>query len=174
VTEIKWISSFGGPFVLMSRSTASLWRGTEGRITHATDDASTDYESACSISGYAGIIHGNSQDIVVLDEGPDDIAWFARGSNSGVFARWLGADSDEQVWDALDSIDVRTFEELPILVRVVEPDLVAFDSALLFSEANGNHLELHLDTGNYRISVLNYSPNVRLSLNLVHLRCDGR
>jgi hypothetical protein len=174
MSKIKWISSFGGPFVLLSRSTASLWRGTEGRITHGTEDGSTDYEAACSISGYAGLIHGNSQDIVVLNDGPEDIAWFAQGSNRGVFAKWLGADSDEQVWDALDSLDVRTFEELPILVRVVEPNLVAFDSALLFSEATSNHLELHLDTGNYRISVLNYSPNDRLSLNLVHFRYDGR
>ena len=51
---MSWVSSEGGPLILIGKSDLSNWEGIDG----------FDYDRACPVEDYVGVIEvGNSQDI---------------------------------------------------------------------------------------------------------------
>lgn len=169
MSEIKWISSFGGPFIMASRSSAAQWLGIDGSSALVEDDFSSDYDRASAVQDYAAKIQGNPYEILVLNQGPEDISWVRYSSSSGLIVKWLGADSDEQVVESLKFVNLGEFQELPIRFDIYENNLFFLDSSQTMSEIGENHIEIALTAGSYRISYLNYSPNDRLSLLLIHI-----
>jgi Immunity protein 21 len=168
MTELKWISSFGGPFILTSESSAEQWFGIDGSSAHAENDSS-DYERACAAHGYVSKIDGSPHDVLVLNDGPEDITYASYSPSSGLIVKWMGADSDIQIINSLRDVNLASFTEIPLAYDVHETNLVAFDSSQTLTEIGANKLSISLNIGTYRFSYLKYAPCDSLSLLLIHM-----
>lgn len=167
---LKWISSCGGPYILATKRTSLTWLGSQGVSVSSGGSCANDYERACGIKDYAGTIVGNPHEILVLGDLPNEMTWISRSSNDGLLVKWVGADSDQQVLDALQSLDFETFKVLPFYFEIAESELCLFDSVWRFGDIAENHLEVFLEPGRYAVSVLNYEPNEQVWLHLIWLK----
>ncbi|HYO74665.1 MAG TPA: Imm21 family immunity protein, partial [Archangium sp.] len=59
---MQWVFSAGGPLVLLPKAVQPRWRGTCG--------VPSDYEVACSVEGYVGVIEKAGRQILVLGDEP--------------------------------------------------------------------------------------------------------
>src|SRR5689334_6022814 len=60
--SMRWIASAGGPLVLLPKLLQPRWQGTGG--------VPSDYEVACGVEGYAGVIEKAGWRILVLGDEP--------------------------------------------------------------------------------------------------------
>src|SRR3954469_24678614 len=60
MTQGKWIESGGGPLVVVARAAASRWKGA----------SSEDYDLACAVEDYTGVIDGEFGQAWVLNDEP--------------------------------------------------------------------------------------------------------
>ncbi len=170
MTTFKWITSEGGPYILATRNSALAWLGIQGLSAGDESQYDNDYERACEVNDYVSVIAGTSHEILVVGNGPEDTAWLSRAPDDILLVKWIGADSDQQVWEALQCLDFESFETLPISFTVFEPKMFLFDSASRLVDIGDNCLELTFEPGCYGLSVLNYKPNDRLELDLIRLK----
>lgn len=83
----EWIESAGGPLVVIPRSVIAEWKGTPA-----------DYEEACGVEGYLGLLRREWGDVLVLGDEPLRTAIVARPEGSAI-VRWMFAPSAEQLLD---------------------------------------------------------------------------
>ena len=90
---MQHVSSLGGPRVLLPTQDVERW------INQLGDANPSDglYGLACSVHGYCGIIRPWETPILVFGDLPSDIYWSPREQRGGLFIRWVGADSLEQL-----------------------------------------------------------------------------
>lgn len=168
---MKWISSFGGPFICTDKETAAQWRGSSGlSIKAVVKNTTCDYELACQVYNYAELLGGTIDNVLVIGDVPYEIAWVDIGDGEGIFIKWIGANSEEQVLSSINKIRAQVFIELPIHFKVNNSRLVAFDSACQFVDTGDNHLDFNLPIGTYNISFVNFEPDDSLSLTVIRLR----
>jgi len=96
VTGLTWIESNGGPLLVLPCSLLSAWRGTDdpspGEKVEATfrwnpAGVATDYDRACDVSDFAGVIPVGSGEALVLADEPLPTTWLPAG-DGGSLARW--------------------------------------------------------------------------------------
>ena len=165
-----WINSNGGPYILASNHAASLWRATNGISADNNDEHANDYRRACEINGYAGVIQSDDRSILVIDDLPSDLAVYLNTDTEAVLVKWVGAESDEKIWAALDAEMEFPFQILDFYFQITDSELVIFDSSELFADVGENKLLLKLSPGAYSVEVLNYEPHDQLILQLFRLR----
>jgi hypothetical protein len=133
MTKHAWISSEGGPLILMHRSQLRTWHGAagKGRDEHGFE---TDYDWACSVEEEVAVYEGPSQMLVLGDE-PDATSLRSIGADI-VLVRWRAAPSAESMEDALARrIGDLRFE--PIARFTTRPgEHLLFDSADVGWDAN--------------------------------------
>lgn len=173
MSSIKWITSGGGPYVLATKHSALSWLGTKGASAADREPPASDYERACQINDYVGVVAGDPNLVLVITE-PDEIAWFSIAPDEGLLVKWIGADSDEQVLETLRGLDFGAFKEFPLRFAIVEPALFVFDSARKLVDIADNHLEFSLEPGMYAISLLEFKPNERVWLQLIRLKREPK
>ncbi|MGI8882844.1 MAG: Imm21 family immunity protein, partial [Pyrinomonadaceae bacterium] len=94
--KFTWVSGDGGPLILMEQKYLTTWEGSDepsnGRVIEANSqwvlDVITDYDRACSIEDYLGLINVGEGKAIVL--GGDEMAttWFPLSENSeGILIR---------------------------------------------------------------------------------------
>jgi hypothetical protein len=99
-----WISSLGGPLIVIPVSALADWTGSTetGRLA-GTGEVEDDYDRACAVDELAGVIpvgQEGMQALVLADEPatscflPDRL----------VFVRWLAADSEEELLAAAAAV----------------------------------------------------------------------
>lgn len=169
ISSLKWINSGGGPYILATKSSAVTWLGTQGLSAGDENRYENDYLRACEGKDYVSVIAGSTHEILVITE-PDEIACLSREPDDILLVKWIGADSDQQVWEALQFLDFESFETLPVNFSVSEPEMLLFDSAWQFADIGENCLELTLEIGCYSLSVLIYRPNENLWLDIIRLK----
>lgn len=165
-----WINSNGGPYILASNRVASLWRATNGISVDHGDGCANDYQRACEINGYAGVIQSNGESMLVIGDLPSDLAVYLNTDTEVVLVKWVGAESEEQILAALDVERELPFQRLNFDLKITESPLVIFDSSELFADAGENKLSLKLSLGTYSVEVLSYEPHDQLMLQLFRLR----
>jgi hypothetical protein len=168
--KLKWISSCGGPFILTTKSTALNWLGIDGVSARESVGCNNDYEIACQVIDLVGKIHGSPNEILVMGDLPNDLAWVRRSDEEGLIVKWIGADSDEQVLNSLQDVNFDNFKILPISIEFEETELLMFDSASKFNEIEDNYLQISLKPGEYKISFIDFQPNENIWLHLFHLK----
>lgn len=152
---MKWLSSEGGPLVIVASDDVLQWTGCDGE----------DYDQACEVEDYAGIIDKQSSQILVLGDEPMATALFhTKGglSESGlILVRWQWAKSESDVAEYLANIDF-DIGQWPLL----EPELEfkCTGTGLLMFDAVDNGLaasgfEIELPKGRYLISTYQYEPD---------------
>jgi len=87
-----WVESMGGPLVVVPLSAVADWGG--GTLAGTTAD---DYDRACAVYGYAGVIPMLGAEALVLGDEPATTCFWA---DQRVFVRWLAADSEEDLFAA--------------------------------------------------------------------------
>jgi len=183
--ELRWLESNGGPLLLVPGEHLPSWEGTEppsdGRQIDAQfrwngqDAPATDYDRACDVQGYLGLLDiGAGQGIVLGDE-PLGTAWQASAvagesddATSGILIRWVYATSEAEVMEALTHVPETAWRDDGLLLSVGREPLYLLDAAYAGSELEGdNHLTIELLPGRYSMATAEYEPDSHTSL-LLH------
>lgn len=173
-----WITSNGGPLLLLPRSLLAHWSGvdapSDGRVIEAQfrwnpDQPASDYDRACDVQGYTGVLAvGDGWGLVIGDE-PNPVRWLPM-SGGGIIVRWEFAPNDEAVEEAIGRVP----QELPWQpegeFRVVSSPLELFDSGEPGTGALMPRLAMDLTPGDYRVEQARYAPAPDIALHLVRLR----
>jgi immunity protein 21 of polymorphic toxin system len=153
---MRWISTAGGPFVLLPASFLPNWRG----VLSNPDGASSDYELACSVDGYVGVISKQGQQLLVLNDEPLETA-FVRKTNRSYLVRWLYAPSEEAaemlVQEMRDTDLKGPLEE--VVLKLDAHSWVLMDAGAPGQRVNDNDtLRLELEPGTYSVRVHEFEP----------------
>ncbi|WP_414640814.1 Imm21 family immunity protein [Archangium sp.] len=147
---MQWISSAGGPLVLIPKSLQPRWQGTCG--------VPSDYEVACGVEGYAGVIEKEGSHVLVLGDEPLQTA-VSRLNGRPCLVRWVYAPSPgvaESSMTAMAPLLLRGPME-SVAIRVGSSPLVLMDAG-----AHGEHpvdtLEMELEPGSYVVHVYEFAP----------------
>lgn len=153
--ELTWIESAGGPLLLLEEHLLSHWHGIE------TDD----YDRACGIDDYLGLLDVGSGRALVLGEEPMSTAWL---SEPGMFVRWQYADDNESVEEAIADLSKASWEATAIVVDVTDSSLVLFDAACSGEDPDCNRsgckLNIALKEKRYLIETAHYTPDENTAL----------
>lgn len=156
---MKWVSTTGGPVVVMSESNAKFWQGNDNWSVFSghgsyfdSEQDKTDYERTWAINDYVGIIPGKSGNIIVL-EGPDETTWLDIPDIGGVLLCWGGADSDDHILTGLKNLREDQYEESGIVFEVTEKKHILFDSVCPGGdeEVKNNSIAFNLEKGKYGV-----------------------
>ncbi|MDX3418982.1 Imm21 family immunity protein [Streptomyces sp. MD20-1-1] len=129
--DLTWVESAGGPVIVMEESLRNLWGGY----------ANFDYENACKVDGYAGLVTFGKPSApvtgLVINDIPAPTAFMKEYRS---IVQWISSPSDarfvEAVREGIGSVGM--WDEGPI-VRVNGP-LAIFDAALPGIEASTDEL----------------------------------
>ena len=149
----------------MEQKTAGWWRGVSE--SHSGKEELSDYERACVVDDYVGLILANQCPVLVLNQEPLITSWYPIGPSEGIIVRC--------VW-ANDLRDVEnTFEKLPslsdwnptgVIVDFESQDLVIFDSSSPGTLYSGR-IDIEFPSGRFTVHTLFYEPSVEIRL-LLH------
>ena len=91
MTDRVWVSSNGGPLLCLPVAHLAKWQGTEAAAAQDPSDAdapTSDYERACAVADYTGVIPVGSGEGLVLGDEPNDTTWVAL-ARGGILVRWV-------------------------------------------------------------------------------------
>lgn len=162
-----WINSAGGPLILLEESLLKHWHG----FNLADDpDYITDYNRACEINEFVGIIPVVSGYGLVFGGEPFQTAWlpFPEAKN-GLLVCWNFAENESAVMDALNNLQSVKWEKTDIEIKFSGDKLILFDSALPGSEIN-EKLEIEIPAGRYLVETAHHLPNKETSLIIHHFK----
>ncbi len=151
---MEWISSEGGPLILISKKYLSDWHGI----------VSSDYSMACDIDNYAGTIKTSNTQALVLGDDPCQSAIYISKGLGAVIVRWQWAESENSVQKYIDYLTAEDFQDPveEIEYRVDDSALLLFDSVMPGSSVEG--LTLNLPIATYVITTICYVPDDETSL----------
>ncbi|MFF3462790.1 immunity 21 family protein [Streptomyces sp. NPDC002619] len=158
---VDWVESGGGPLVVVPETVLSFWAGADG------EDMATDYDRACEVDGYVGLLPVGDSVALVLGDEPASTAYLP---DHGTFVRWSAANSeDELLAEVPAALDAAVWEN-EVRWNVPGP-VVLFDSAWPGDEADrAEHLRVPLEPGRYAVRAAYARPRPETWLGLVQLR----
>lgn len=183
--ELRWLESNGGPLLLVPGEQLPSWEGTEppsdGRQIDAQfrwngeDAPASDYDRACDINGWLGLLDVGAGHAIVLGGEPLGTAWQASAGASesgvntcGILIRWVHANSESDVIEALEHVPETVWQDTGLLLSVGREPLCLLDAAYPGSELEGDdHLTIQLPPGKYSIATAEYEPDSHTHL-LLH------
>ena len=167
-----WVSSNGGPLLLLPVSHLAEWHGTEAAaalVWSEFDDPRSDYERACAVADCTGVISVGSGEGLVLGDDPNDTTWVAL-TRGGILARWVYAEDAERAEAALASIPPHLAWDPAGSLHVTQSPVELFDSAESGAEPVGERLRIDLAAGTYEIARADHKPDPQTWFQLVRLR----
>jgi len=130
----------------------------------------TDYDRACRIDGWLGVIAVGATQGLVLGDEPMQTAWVPPCTEAGgMMVRWVFAESEDEVVEWLGKIPDAIFRP-ECLFRVERPTLLLFDSGLAGRNVKSRpeeYLSIELEPGLYEIETAIYEPDERTCM-VVH------
>ena len=173
---LEWISTTGGPLILLPKSLLSSWKGAPDNDDGLEDEPITvseqnDYQRACGVRGDVGVIPVGDGEALVLPEEVLETAWQPL-PNGGVLARWVFGDSDDLVEQHLRSLPSSMSWRAGPTFTLSSPELLLFDSAFSGERILTPTLSVSLRAGTYRIGTTTFSPDPRTELILHRLTYD--
>lgn len=172
IIKPRWISSLGGPFILMDRLTVHVWKGDSNHSNAANSGFVSDYERACQIQDFIGTLFVGADQALILGDLPSNTTHVPIDSLSFLLIRWIWADSEDQITNALREFKVeQSWRDTGIHVLFRSGQLVLFDSVYGGNEMK-DYLNIEVDAGNYHVSTLSYQPNDLINLFIVKIAKD--
>jgi len=173
-----WLDHAAGPLLLLPDSLLPEWSGIDVpdyRVVaarfrgNAEEPRASDYDRACDVGDYAGVIEVGYGFGLVLGDMPAATNWLPRPFG-GILARWEYAESDRAMDAALACIpDSLTWTEKGNFTVVSSP-LHLFNSAEPGDEAVLLRLAIPLAAGSYSVRWTRYAPDERTAASLIELR----
>ncbi|MEV0191837.1 Imm21 family immunity protein [Kitasatospora purpeofusca] len=159
---VTWVESLGGPFVVLPEVVLEAWSGSAG-----VGDAGDDYDRACAVEGFVGLVRVGSAEGLVLGDEPASTTYLP---TQGVFVRWSAAESEEAMLGSVDAA-IRAAPWEPELTWQVPGPVVLFDAAWTGEESRlQEHLRVDLEAGAYGVRAAHVEPDPRTALTLVAVR----
>jgi hypothetical protein len=171
---MKWMKSAGGPLICLETPLMSSWCGAEGTFRTGKCVASqhSDYDRACAMSDYAGLVDVDGGSALVLGDLPLATTVFGKAPFELYVVRAVYMDPGTEVALFADYFDESFFRaSLEALNFTISSDALAmFDSALPGSDQSKEVLAFSLSPGRYEIKTALVDPDERTSL-VVHRLC---
>ncbi|MDX2529270.1 immunity 21 family protein [Streptomyces europaeiscabiei] len=158
---VRWVESSGGPLIALPEAVLPFWAGADG------DETSSDYDRACDIDGYVGLLPVGDTRALVLGHEPASTAYLPE---HGTFVRWYAADSEaELLADVPAALDAAAWEP-EVRWRVPGP-AVLFD-AVWPGDAfrDTDHVRVELAPGHYGVRAARVVTGPETWLGLVQVR----
>jgi len=153
-----WLSSSGGPLIVMDESRAKLWRGIGGQPS--------DYDLACQSNDYAEKLTVHDSQVMVLGDEPLQTA-IATADDLQLIVRWKWAESDADVKAEVEKIDFGLVSYIEnLVVEWAERKLVMFDAADTFEA--GACLTFQIQSRQSEVLTFIYDPTPDTCL-LIHV-----
>jgi Immunity protein 21 len=180
-----WISSYGGPLLLIPGEYLYAWEGgdapSNGRQVQAKfrwagpDDVATDYDRACDVEGWIGRLEVGDGSAVVLGGEPAMTAWLPAAPSTvddsdivGYLVRWIAADSMDMFRTAVKAAlqDPRVqWRDERVQIQVGSQPLFLFEAACPGTEMeDGEFLGIDVTAGTYGICTAEYTAAPRTSI----------
>jgi hypothetical protein len=160
IDDWRAIESAGGPLVLLPDRARGDWTGVAG----------DDYERACGVDGYLGVLDvGDDQALVIGDEPASTALLPTRAADSLVIAKWTYGPDRLSVVASLRGIRLDQFPAAQVKVTFLSSPQLLFDSGSPGGEAD-EHLTARLPAGEYVASTLVFEPARDISLVLHWVR----
>ncbi|HEY5838764.1 MAG TPA: Imm21 family immunity protein [Pyrinomonadaceae bacterium] len=167
---LTWISSDGGPLLLVEKSLVSDWQGVSTLQTNGAEDGPpADYDRACSIEDYVGLIAVGTGEALVLGDEPMQTSWLAVSDREGILIRWQWAADEESVRNTLHEIIEAAWESTDVRFEIKTGELLLFDAAYPGDEIESS-LVINLSAGEYSVNTAFWRPEDETSLILHRLR----
>lgn len=187
--ELHWVSSDGAPLLLLPGEHLSSWGGVEppadGQPIKAIfrwghlDNVTTDYDRACDVEGYLGMLEIGTGHGLVLGDEPDTTAWqsFVASEDEDVNAggilircEYTNSDNDADIIAAVEQVPATAWVDDGLVLSVGHEPLYLLDAAYDASMLDGNdHLTIHLPAGTYSIATAKYEQIDHMRLRLHRL-----
>lgn len=115
----NWITTTGGPHLLIADEQLPHWRGVEGWRNHRDPADQSDYARACRVTTWLGSISCHQGNALVLCGDAGDIAWYANDRGDGGFlVQRIGIDDERLIEPALLTPELRCVLESPEAERL--------------------------------------------------------
>jgi hypothetical protein len=150
------IESTGGPLVLIPESKVKYWRGIDGSSERGV---ATDYERACAIEGWAGVLGVKGVPALVIGDEPNLTCISQHHSGLPMIVRWRAARSEDALMDAAREYDLTTAPDLSFLWEVADTRCQLFDSTSNGSDGDLEFLPLTLEPGTYEVRTFSSETN---------------
>jgi hypothetical protein len=161
-TSFQWIDSGGGPLLLLEEHLLGYWKGFN--FSKQNPNFVTDYDLACEIDDYLGVIEVGSGYGLVLGGEPMSTAWLPfTDTKNGLLIRWMFAENENAVIDAVNNLQSVTWQKTGIKIDFSGDRLILFDSACVGNQVD-EKLEIEISEGRYSVETAHHQPNKETSL----------
>jgi len=158
---VQWVESGGGPLIAIPETVLPFWAGADG------DDMSCDYDRACDVEGFIGLLPVGDTRALVLGDDPASTTYLPE---HGVFVRWCAADSEDELLAVVPAALAQAAWE-PEVEWTVPGPVVLFDAAWPGTASeNTDHLRVVLEPGRYGVRAARVEPGPETWVGLVQLR----
>ncbi|MFD7873648.1 Imm21 family immunity protein [Streptomyces sp. NPDC059766] len=102
--EPAWVRSMGGPLIVVPESSVNAWGGcTKDGSVLGDADGRDDYDRACEVEAWAGVITAGAEaaTVLVLADEPATTCFLPEKL---LFVRWLAADSEAELFAAAEAV----------------------------------------------------------------------
>lgn len=171
---MRWISSEGGPFLLLEEQNLDMWGGVIELITGppalnswSPGGKPTDYDRACSVEGYIGLIAIGAEQGIVFGDEPMQTTWMpCQAESGGMVVRWIFGKSESEFLHWIDKVPKAIFRSDGSF-GIKRHRLLLFDSAVAgcnVKKRPDEYLLIDLEPGLYEIETAIYQPDERTSM----------
>lgn len=168
---MHWITSGGGPLICLGQSVLGIWKGTDGlgEPEYKRQGFRSDYERACEVKDYLGIIPVMSSYGIVLGEMPLDTSIVISKEGLPLIVRAFYCEKDADVAGMIShDFNSQNEEEVECAeIRVCERNWQMFDSAYPGPEGLNNCLSFVIPVGDFNLATYEYKPDPSTFL-LIH------
>ncbi|MFI5978252.1 immunity 21 family protein [Streptomyces sp. NPDC051452] len=158
---LEWVESGGGPLIAVPETVLPFWAGAD------TEELDTDYDRACEVAGYAGLLPVGDGAALVLGDEPAATSYLPAHDT---FVRWSAADCEDELLAAVPQA-LQEAEWQQEFHWTVPGPVVLFDSARPGGDlAAVEHLRVPLAPGRYAVRAAQATPRPETWVGLVRLR----
>jgi hypothetical protein len=161
---MKWIESTGGPLLILEKVVLSNWGSN-----NPNGNGQTDYDRACSVEEYIGVINVGYGKTLVLGDVPARTSWFqSKDDKGGLIIRWIYGRSEKQVEEYIENQlpDWNCYVNENIQIKIIKGDMLIWDSAFVYTDKCAEKIEFNIVPGNYRILSGIYEPDIDTKLHI--------
>ncbi|WP_405797926.1 Imm21 family immunity protein [Streptomyces sp. NBC_01506] len=158
---VEWVESSGGPLVMVPAGALPSWLGSD------SDEQETDYDRACEVDGWVGLIAVGSEVALVLGGEPASTAFLP---GPGLFVRWCAGESEAEFLESIGpALDAAAWE--PEIYWDLSGAVLLFDPVWSGRELAGqDQARVDLESGRYAVSWAYVEPDPLTSSVLVRMR----
>ena len=160
---MSWLDTQGGPFVVVPASRAASWGGLRG----SPSDEDSDFDRACDVDDYIGIVRFDGGDALVLGDDPFPTAFLKAPSfGGGYLIRMLWGDSEEEALAAVHDVGASEWTAEGVVFDAEDGVCTMFD-AVYAGDAVPTQSRFRLPPGRYAVETADVQPDESMCL-LVH------